>query len=165
MCQVHRQCVRTSASRSDRSGGHGLKNEGQGLMGLDARTRWEDMSDPEPQNSIRPGKPLSGKRTSGMSRLPHPGHRASGGSGKRQIRVSSREGPILPKSRREPSGRTAWTLDPRTESPTGGHRAAVAPPHLALDLTDAWGCQRGKDWGQHRAVPEGCRVSVEDLRA
>ncbi|XP_045644760.1 melanoma-associated antigen 9-like [Ursus americanus] len=43
-------------------------------MGLDVRTRWEDMSDPEPQNSIRPGKPLSGKRTSGVSRLPHPGH-------------------------------------------------------------------------------------------
>ena len=28
-------------------------------MGLDVRTRWEDMSDAEPQNSLRPGKPLS----------------------------------------------------------------------------------------------------------
>ena len=66
-------------------------------MGLDVRTRWEHMSDPEPQNSIRPGKPLSGKRTSGVSRLPHPGHRASGVLGKRHIRVSSREGSDPPR--------------------------------------------------------------------
>ena len=61
-------------------------------MGLDVRTRWEDMSDAEPQNSLRPGKPLSGKRTGGVSRHPHLGHRESEGSGKRLIRVSSREG-------------------------------------------------------------------------
>ena len=96
MCQVHRQCVRMSASRSDRGWGHGLKNEGQELMGLDVRTRWEDMSDAEPQNSLRPGKPLSGKRTGGVSRHPHLGHRESEGSGKRLIRVSSREGSDAP---------------------------------------------------------------------
>ena len=61
-------------------------------MGLDVRTRWEDMCDPEPQNSLRPGKPLSGKRTGGVSQHPHLGHRKSGGSGKKQFRVSSREG-------------------------------------------------------------------------
>ena len=54
---------------------------------------------------------------------------------------------MLPETRRETSGRTERTMDPRTESPTGGHRAAAIPPHLAFDLMDAWGGQRGKDSG------------------